>query len=158
MKHNRHGKGPSVPFLLLVVLLILALVTVQLTLGRFIEGFSLQDSARAAKFDVVVTAPDEFWPEESGEVFEYYFLTEVDSWKLAFQVSNRGEADVRCEPHINQGIVYRFYIDGESCTEFVVVAGERVEVWAIIVGIGLDTSVTNAQLFFDITQVEGRGG
>ena len=140
---------------LILVLLGLSLGTIQGTLGKFVRSFTTSDSAAAAKFDVAVTAPEEFWLEQGEYTYEYYFLSKTDVRGLNFQIHNNGEVDVLCTPHINNGIIYRFYVAGEESTEFIVKAKETVDFWLVIAPAGLDTAVKNTALFVDIRQAEG---
>ena len=141
--------------LLTMAIFLLAIGMTQETLGKFSRSFLLSDSALSAEFDVTITTPEEFWslPDESN--YEYFFLSDIDFQGLTFQITNNGETDILLKPHIDSDITYRIFIDGESYTEFVVPANETIEFWLIIAPIGLDTTITDAKLFFDILQVEG---
>ena len=142
--------------LLILVFLLLLFGLIQGTLGKFSRSFLLMDSAAAAKFDVVITSPKEFWPEQGKSVFEYYFLSATDVQGLAFQVTNNGETDILCKPYINGDITYRIYIAEEVHSEFVVVAKETVTFWLMIAPDGLDESIRNIEFLVDIKQIEGR--
>ena len=141
---------------LIFVILILSLGMTQGTLGRFSRSFILTDSATAAEFDVIITVPREFWPQQGESDFEYHFLSDIDFQGVAFQVTNNGEAKILCTPYINNDITYRIYVEEEICTEFIVAANETVSFWLVIAPDGLDTNVRNAELFVDIRQMEGR--
>ena len=136
-------------------LLFLSLLTFQGTIGKFLQAFTVNDSAVAAKFDIVITAPDEFGTEQDENLFEYHFLSDIDIRGFNFQVENKGEADVLCQPHISNDIVYRIYVSEEECTKFAVDAKETVNFWLFISPDGLDTNIKDADFFVDIQQIEG---
>ena len=145
--------------LLLVLAILLVLVFLlgiaQGTLGKFSQSFGMADSAVAAKFDVTITAPDEFSIEQGESVYEYRFLSDIDIQRLTFQVTNNGETAVLCKPHINNGINYRVYSADELHIDFIVPAKETVDFLLAITPDGLDTVIRDATLFIDIKQVEG---
>ena len=141
---------------LAVCLLMFSLGLTQGTLARLAKTVLMSDSARAAVFDVVVTAPEAFWPEQGESTYEYYFLSAMDIQVLVFEVTNNGETDVRCRPYIDGGIVYRVYVAQVPCTEFVVRTNETVIFWLGIGSDGLDTNIRDVKFFIDIQQVEGR--
>ena len=140
---------------LILILFVLSLELIPGTLGRLSRSSTASDSAAAAKFGVTITAPTEFQMEQGQNVYEYYFLSEIDLQGLSFNIYNNGEADISCTPHLSNGIVYRVYVSGEERVEFLVQSKESVNFWLIIAPDGLGTSVKNAQLFIDIRQVEG---
>ena len=142
-------------FLIFVILFLLLGITRQ-TLGIFSRSFVLTDSAMAAKFDVMITAPKEFWPQQGDSNFEYRFLSEMDFRGFVFQVTNNGEAEVLCKPHINSDVTYRVYVEEEARDEFIVAAKETVSFWLIIAPDGLDANIRNAELLIDIQQMEWR--
>jgi len=142
--------------LIIFVILILSLGITRQTFGMFSLSFVLTDSAMTAEFDVIVTAPKEFWSEQGESDFEYHFLSDVDIQGFAFQVTNNGAAEIRCKPYINNDITYRIYVEEEACTEFIVAANETVSFWLVIAPNGLDTNTRNAEFFVDIWQMEGR--
>ena len=141
--------------ILVITILVLSLGSIQGTFGLFSRSFFFSDSAQAAKYDVVITAPEEFWSEQDESVFEYYFLSEVDIQALVFQITNNGDIDIICRPNINADIKYRIYVAEEECTEFIVETKETVSFWLIIAPNGLDTNISNSELFIDIQQLEG---
>ena len=141
---------------LIFVILILSLGMTQRTLGRFSKSFMTADSATAAEFDVIITAPKEFWPQQGEGNFEYHFLSDIDFQGFAFQVTNNGEAEILCTPYINNGITHRIYLEEEVVTNFIVAANEAVSFWLIIAPDGLDINIRNAEFFVDIQQIEGR--
>jgi len=129
----------------------------QRTLGIFSQSFVVNDSASAALFDIVITAPKEFLSEQGESDFEYHFLSDIDIQGFAFQVTNKGETAILCVPYINGDIVYRIYVGEEGCTEFCVEANESVSFWLVIAPDGLDSNIiSNAKFFVDIQQNEGR--
>ena len=150
-------KQKNLLFFLVIPLLVLSLGTVQETFGRLSQVQTVTDSATAAKFDLTITTPKEFWSEQGENFFEYYFLSDTDIQGFYFQVENNGEADLLCRPYINNDITYRIYVDEEECTEFIVSAKETVNFWLIISPNGLDTNITYAELSIDTWQIEGRG-
>ena len=133
----------------------LAFAMTQGTLGRFSRSFLSVDSAAAAKFDVSITTPDAFWPEQGERVYEYRFLSGTDLQELAFQITNNGETDILCRPYISNGVTYRVYLAGEECGEFAVASGKTVDFGIVIAPDGLDTNIKNAELLIDIQQREG---
>ena len=141
---------------LIFVILILSLGITQGTLGRFSRSFILTDSATAAKFDVIITAPREFWTQQGESDFEYLFLSDTDIQGLVFQVTNNGETDILCKPYVNNDITHRIYLKEELVTEFTVATNETVSFWLLIVPDGLDTNIRNVGFFVDIQQLEGR--
>ena len=141
---------------LIFVILILSLGITRQTFGMFSRSFVMMDSASAAKFDVKIMAPEEFWPGQDKSDFEYRFLSNMDIQRFAFQVTNNGEAEILCRPYINSDITYRIYVEEDARAEFIVAANETVSFWLVIAPDGLDTNVRNAELFVDIRQMEGR--
>ena len=154
MKINPKDKKILSVFLVLLILA-LSLGTIQGTLGRFSRSFMLSDSAQVSKFDIMITAPEEFIWEHGENVFEYRFLSNMDIRVLSFQIYNNGETDIICTPHISGGIKYRVYILGTEVTEFIVQTKETVSFELLIGPEGLDTNVRDAELFMDIRQMEG---
>ena len=142
---------------LIFVILILSLGMTQGTLGRFSRSFISTDSATAAEFDVIITAPKEFLPQQDESDFEYRFLSDIDFQVFSFQVANNGEAEILCTPYIAGDITHRIYVEDEVVTNFVVAANETVSFWLVIAPDGLDTSIRNAAFFVDIQQIEGGG-
>ena len=141
--------------LTILVILLLLLGITHGSLGKFSRSFIMIDSAVAAKFDVVITPPEAFSMVQGDGVYEYRFLSDTDFQRLAFQVTNNGETEVLCRPHINNDITYRVYVGEEMCSDFIVPAKETVNFLLSIAPDGLDTIVREAQLFVDIKQVEG---
>ena len=103
IKTGAEKKKLVAAFLIFVIPILLLGITQQ-TLGIFSRSFVLMDSAMAAKFNVIITAPEEFWPEQGDSNFEYRFLSEMDFRGFVFQVTNNGEAEILCKPHINSEI------------------------------------------------------
>ena len=142
--------------LIIFVILILSLGITRQTFGMFSLSFVLTDSAMTAEFDVIVTAPKEFWSEQGESDFEYHFLSDIDFQGFAFQVTNNGEAKILCTPYVNNDIIHRIYLEEEVVINFIVAANETVSFWLIIVPEGLDTDIRNAGFLVDIQQIEGR--
>jgi hypothetical protein len=140
---------------LIAVLFLFSLRTIQGTLGKFLHSLALKDSASVAKFDVTVTAPDEFLSEHGKNVFEYHFLSGTDIQGLNFQVHNSGETDILCTPKLSNDVTYRIYVSESECSEFIVRAKESADFWLIIAPNGLDANIKDAELLVDIRQVEG---
>ena len=143
---------------------ILVLVMIVLTLnlftnawGKLTSSFGLRDSATAAKFDVEIEAPADFWPIDGENLLEYYFLSAIDIKGLGFGVINRGETNVLCVPQVNNGIKYRVYVDGKEQAEFTVKAKEKGNFWLVIDPAGLDKNIKEAEFFIEIRQAERRG-
>ena len=140
---------------LILVLLGLSLGTIQGTLGKFSRSFTTSDSAAAAKFDVAVTAPEEFWLEQDENYLKLHFLSNTDTKAFYFQVSNDGEADVVCTPHINNDVEYHILVSEAECTEFIVNAKDTVGFWLIVGSGGLDGNIKEAKFSVDTRQLEG---
>jgi hypothetical protein len=155
---RRPQQQPRHSAFLILGLFLLSLGLVQVTMGRFLWVSAVGDSAAAAKFDVIITAPKEVWTEAGENIFECYFFSAVEIRGFAFQVANNGETDILCKPYIDNGsnILYRIYMAEEECSEFVVAPSESVEFWLIIAPIGIDTTIKTAELFVDIQQMEGK--
>ena len=109
----------------------------------------------AAKFDVVITAPEKFRTENGKQSLEYHFLSDIDIQIFLFQVYNNSETDIICNPHISNGVMYRVYVNEIEETEFIVRARETVSFRLAIAPNGLDTSIRNAEFFVDVRQMEG---
>ena len=140
---------------LIFVLFILSLGLTQGTLGKFSKSFSLIDSALAAKFDITITTPEEFRFEQEAGFFEYRFVSYTDIKPLSFQVSNNGEFDVLCIPHISDGLNYGIFTSEGEFTEFVLKAKETVSFWLVLLPVGLDQNILETEFFIDIQQLEG---
>ena len=141
---------------LIFAILILLLGIMRQTLGMFSRSFVITDSAMAAKFDITITAPKEFWLEQGEGDLEYYFLSDTDIQAFVFEVTNNSEAELFCKPHITTSdITYRIYVEDEAVTGFRVAAKETVNFWLIIAPAGLDANIKNAEFFIDIRQMDG---
>ena len=149
-------KNKLLASLLILIIFMLSLGITQETLGIFSRSFVAIDSAMAAKFNVIITPPEEFWQSQDENNFEYRFLSDIDFQGLVFKVTNNGEHDILCAPYINGDITYRIYVGEEAVTAFPVAAKETVSFWLIIAPTGLDTNMRNVKLFADIQQTEGR--
>ena len=149
----QNRKSPAA-FMILIIL-VLTLGTMQGARGSFSRSFTTGDSALAAKFDVIITVPEGFVTENDEQLFSYYFISLVDVKLLNFNIYNNGEADVICTPHVNNDIMYRVFISEIESPEFEVKAKEAVSFQLLIGPGGLDTKITEAELFVDIRQVEG---
>ena len=141
--------------LLIFVLLILSIGMIQGTLGKFAHSFIKTESATAAKFDIVITTPEEFVTENGITSFENYFHSNYDVKILEIHVYNDGETDVLCTPYITDGIFYRIFIDMEERTEFVLKPKESETFYIGIGAFGLDTNITEAGFYIDVQQIEG---
>ena len=137
------------------VILILSLGITQQTMGILMRSVVLEDSASAAKFDVITIAPKEFWSEQGNDIFEYHFLSDTDIQSFIFQVSNNGETEIVCKPYMDSDITYRIYVEEEMVTEFIVAVNETVSFWLAISPDGFDTDIRNVEFFVDIQQMEG---
>ena len=141
-----------------VAILILSLVLIQDSLGRFTSSILLADSAVVSKFDVIITPPEELMFNQGESVFEYDFISNSDTKSFEFHIFNNGEADVICTPGITNNIHYKVLIAGEEAEEFIVKVKEGVSFQLLIEPHGLSGSVTSrtdAMLFIDIYQTEG---
>ena len=157
--HKQENKRPQSPkavmLSLLLGLLLLSLGIGQGTLGKFLKAFIISDSATPATFDVLITIPNGFSPEQGKLVFDHRFLSSSEVKVLNLQAYNNGEVDVRCTPYVNGGIMHRIYVSGEECTEFVLKPMETVLFQLVLGANGLDENVKEAQLIVDIQQMEG---
>ena len=142
---------------LVLFLLLLLLGILQRTLGKFSLSFIASDSALAAKFDLIVTAPEEFKSEQGENLFEYHFLSDTDVREFHFRVDNYGEADILCRPHITNGIEYSICVEGKELSEFAVRAKETAYFQLFIAPDGLDEKIKGAEFFIDLQQIEGGG-
>jgi len=140
---------------LILIILVLSLGMIQGTLGRFSRASLMRDSALAAKFDVIITAPESFRTDGEGKLFSYHFISVTDVKALGFEVYNNGEADVICTPHVSGGILYRVFVSEIESPEFEVKAKETISFQLLIGPKGLDTNIKDAELFVDIRQMEG---
>ena len=141
--------------LLILALMVLSLGTVQGTLGKYSKSFPLTDLALISKFDVEITAPEEFVPAQGGEFLELQFPSSTDTKAFSFQVSNNGEVAVVCTPHINNGVEYHILVSGAACTEFVVNAQKTVNFLLVVGAGGLGGNIKEAKFSIDIKQLEG---
>ena len=139
-------------FFLGLALLALSAATLQESLARFWHVFVPADSAKVATFNVTIVTPQDF-PQHADSAWEYYFISASHAKTLYFEVNNHGEADIRCTPHVTQGIWYHVLIAGEDVPDFIVKGGEAVSFHLILLADGLDTSITEADLLIDIEQV-----
>ena len=142
-----------VPVLILILLLFLLVTTIPQSLGMFSRVLKTYDSALAARFDVIITAPEEFISEKGENLFECHFITETDIRNYHFTIDNNGEVDVFCTPQISDGIEYKVYIGGESIKEIFVKAHESVNFQLLIAPSGLDTVIKDAWFFVDVEQI-----
>ena len=126
----------------------------QKTIGRFSQAFFVSDSALAAKFNVVITATEEFTEEQDENLLEYHFLSALEIKGFDFQVFNNGEEDIICIPQVSNEITHRFFISGVQCSEFIVRAKETVNFRLLIAPDGLDGNTKEAAVFIDIQQIE----
>ena len=139
----------------MLALLILSFGTIPESLGKFRHAGILRDAMRMAKFDVTITAPDAFLQPIDGLDFEHIFFSEAENRTLYFQISNHGEMDVFCTPHIDNGIEYFVILPDGEASQFLVRAGEDVEFAVVIFAVGLDRNGTEAVLSVDIEQAGG---
>ena len=144
--------------LYVIILLILTSVTIYAlpkSLGSFVQVVTRQDSASAAKYDVVITIPNEFNMISDNNHYSHSFLTKDEMKPFDFKVTNNGEVDVLCTPYINDTIAHLIYVDGETVAEFVVLAGETITFQLLIVAIDFDAGVTQTEFFVDVQQWKG---
>lgn len=139
---------------LIVIFLVLSFGLMQRTLGKYVQSHLVRDFAVAAKFDIVLTVPDEFRAEQGKPSFDYRFLSPTDIKLLHFQAYNNGEVDVLCIPSISSDIKHRIYLLEEEVTEFIIKAKETVCFQLLIGPEGLDTNEKDVQFFIDIQQLE----
>ena len=148
-------KQKIISIFLLLIFFVFSIGTTQETLGRYLKTLMAADSAPVARFDVIITAPEEFKSEQGENFLEHYFISNTDVKAFALQVYNNGEADVLCIPHLSSDTSYRIYVSEMECAEFLVKTKETVDFWLIVGADGLDTNVKEAKFFVDIRQVEG---
>jgi len=137
-----------------IVLAAVVVCTFPITLGRFMQSFSINDSAVIAKFDVVIIAPEEFDDSSEKEHYQHSFFDREEKKNFDFIVSNNGEVDVNCAPYII-GVPYSIFIAGEPQSEFIIKAGESVEFQLVIVAFNLTAGITEAELIVDVEQYMG---
>lgn len=152
---DEQKKHKIISLFLLLLFLVVSLKTAQETLGRYLTTLVADDSAEVAKFDVIITPPEELVSAQDKDSLEYYFISNKDINGSIFQVYNNGEVDVLCVPYLSNDITYRIYVSEVQCTEFVVKAKETVDFWLLIAPYGLDTNIKESELFIDIRQIEG---
>jgi hypothetical protein len=130
------------------------LVCTPITLGRFMQSFHLSDSALVAKFDVVITMPEEFDNSSDKNHYQHSFFDREEMTVFDFTASNNGEVDVNCAPYII-GVPYSVFISGQSQSEFVVKAGESVDFQLVIAAFNLTTGITKTEFIVDVKQYIG---
>ena len=136
-------------------LFVLSLWMIQGTFGKFVYAGINSDSAIVAEFDVIITAPEGFGSGQGAKAFDYFFIDSTEVAVFDFQVYNGGETDVLCTPRVTNDVLYRVYISGTECTEFVVRTKETVVFKLLIGSEGLDVNLKDAELHIDIQQLEG---
>ena len=124
------------------------------TQGRFFMSFAAGDTATAAKFDVVITAPAEFLLVQDERVMDYRFLSIKDVKLLNFTAQNNGEVDVVCTLAMAGEVNHRIYVMQQERDSFTLKAKEMVAFQIIIGPEGLDATVRSARFFVDIKQAE----
>ena len=134
-------------------MLLLSFVAVPMTRGMFLQTEGSADYAFAAKFNVIITLPEEFKPVNGENILEYYFASDNEVKVLNFQIYNNGETDVICTPHISGGIVYRAFISGQEVTEFTLKTKETVNFHILMSAEGLSADARDAALFVDVRQM-----
>ena len=156
-KKNKAGrqKPSTVLALFAMLFFILSFGSIQGVLGKFLQRGERNDSAAAAKFSVVITAPEGFGQEQGAGPFDYRFLSGTEIVALIFQVHNNGETAVLCTPYIDGDVMYGIFVDGEELSQFVVNAKETVEFYLLLAPVGLDEKLKTAKFVVDIRQEEG---
>ena len=154
IRKNRKNRIILIAFLTLSIL-ILSLGLFQGTLGRFSKNVLLSDSAVVSKFDVIITAPEEFVGEHSENTFEIDFISGTAARTFSFGIFNNGETDVICTPGVNNNIEYSVLISGAETDDFLVKPKETISFELIIKPDGLSANRMDASLFIDIRQTEG---
>jgi len=142
-------KGDATPGIAL--LLALVLMTLPGSLGRFMLGGRLSDSAHMAEFAVRVSL---LGTPQGGEAIALRFFEAGGPRGLAFEAVNDGEVDVRITPHI-AGVSFGVWVDGHPAADFPVAAGDAVTFWVVILPDGLTELETETALRLDILQEEG---
>ena len=142
-------KGEAAPGIAL--LLVLVLMTLPGSLGRFLAGGRLSDSAYMAEFAVRV-APLGALPR--GEAADLRLFEAGGPRGLAFEAVNGGEVDVCITPHI-EGVWFETWVEGHPTADFSVAAGETMTFWVVIHPDGLSELETETALWLDIRQKEG---
>ena len=149
------SRRKTVYLFVLLLLLTLAFYALPGTLGSYIHTFYRSDSANTAKFNVVITAPDELSELGTDNSYHYYFPADDTTKTLDFTAGNFGETTVICTPHINNGISYRIFVSGELQNDFVIPIGESVDFQLVILAAQLDAEIKEASFFIDIEQLGG---
>lgn len=137
---------------LVMGLLILSMGLMPSTLGRFVQNIPIFDSASAAKFDVTILPPNEFFTEQEDMVFYYHFLSGTEIKDLDFKIFNNGETDVICTFHINNGITYEIIQFDVEHPILLVKANSSVDFKLRLFPGPLNTNITDADFFIDIQQ------
>ena len=137
-----------------IILVAVVACTFTITLGRFTRSFSADDSAVVAKFDVVITVPEEFDGGSEQNDYQHSFFEREGQMIFDFTVTNIGEVDVNCNPYII-GVLYSILVSGEPRSEFIVKAGESVEFQLVIVAFNLMKGTTEADFIIDVEQYIG---
>jgi signal peptidase I, archaeal type len=134
-------------------LFVFSIALIQGTMGRYVHTVTVSDSAKAAVYDIVITAPEGFTSDTN--TYEHYFISKIEVARLNFQVYNGGETDVLCTPHVSNDVKYRVFLDEIEYTHFIIRTNETANFWIFIGPEGLDVSVWDAEIFIDIRQLEG---
>ena len=138
----------------ILVVTVAVVCTLPTTFGRFVRSFSVNDSAVVAKFDVVITVPEEFDGGFEQNDYQHSFFEREGQMVFDFTVTNNGEVDVNCNPYII-GVLYSILVSGEPRNEFIVKAGESVEFQLVIVAFNLTKGTTEADFIIDVEQYIG---
>ena len=124
------------------------------TLGFMLQRFNGINSASAAKFNIVITTPNEFDTISENNYYKHGFMEEGEIKSLNFSVSNNGEVDVLCIPYISGNVNYHLIVSDEIKNEFALKIGETKDFQIVIMSDGLNAGVTHASIFIDVKQFE----
>ena len=139
---------------LLLVLSVFSAGMFQGTLGMFSQSSVASDTAVAAKFDVIITPPEEFVIENNEVLFNHWFLSDFEIKGLNFKVYNNGETDIICTPYINDDVKYRIFVSGIERKEFVVKTKESLIFLVLIASDGFSALSKDVKLFIDVRQLD----
>ena len=148
-------KQKALLFFLALAFFILSISLFSETLGKFSLSFTASYTASVAKFDVIITPPEEFSVENDEYSFNHWFLSDFEVKGLTFKMYNNGETDVICTPHILGDVYYRVFIAGIEYTEFVIKTKESLDFQVVIGAEGLSALPKDTNLFIDLKQAKG---
>jgi len=136
----------------IILLLVLVMLTLPGSLGRFSLSGRLSDSASVAEFEVRIIP---LWAVPADDDLDLRFWPGSGPRRLPFEAVNTGEVDVTITPHI-PGALCHAEADSLTQDEIFLPAGGRVVFRVVILLDGLGPQILETELFLDIRQAEGR--